>query len=764
MQIPCVRARASDSFRCGHRIPEGESARRRPAFHKGLGVLLTTLATIALAGCGGSSSKSFTLEVAPSTVSIVPGGSSQMLTVSASPTNGFSSSVSVTLSSLPAGVTASPSTLSLTPGALGQITLSASSSATPGSTMITLTGTAGTLTQNATSTLAIAAPPLTTSPSLSTTFFDFGGNLVNNTSTKTVVVVTNTGGNALTMSPTLSGDASYSIVTAQSCGASLAPSATCNMVVSYDPTVASAPNAQNAVLNMGFGDVAASTQQTISITGESATLPAGQVTATDNPQVALYTMTLPFPGSMSVNFGATTSYGFTTWSQSTDTPGGQVSIFVAGMEASTAYHMAATVQFANGLMATDSDHTFTTGALPANLKLNLTTTTTAGTTPQSGLELLNTLGSVEMTDLSGNIVWAYAEPGTQSTNIVDGVKMLSNGDILMTIGPDSQNMLSGPATANAFVEIREVNLAGDTVREISINDLNAELATATCSECHITLLTFHHDVLPLPNGHWLVLGNTAMNLSSTTTPALTNEPAQAVLGDVIVDLDQNLQPVWAWNEFNHLDPNRHPMSFPDWTHTNALLYSPDDGNILVSIRHQNWVLKVNYANGTGDGSILWHLGEGGDFALKGGIDPTDWQYAQHGPSFASPNTTGVFSLALMDNGDDRVFPSGVTCGGTGGPACLYSTVPVFRIDETGKTATLTFHHIFPPAQYSLWGGNAEQLANGDIEYDLCGLGSNSTVTEETPEATPQTVWTLTSTGANLYRAFRIPSPYPGVQW
>ena len=72
-----------------------------------------------------------------------------------------------------------------------------------------------------------------------------------------------------------------------------------------------------------------------------------------------------------------------------------------------------------------------------------------------------------------------------------------------------------------------------------------------------------------------------------------------------MDLDQNMQPVWAWNEFNHLDVNRHPYMFPDWTHTNAVIYSKDDGNILVSMRHQNWIIKVNYANGTGDGTLSY---------------------------------------------------------------------------------------------------------------------------------------------------------------
>jgi len=65
--------------------------------------------------------------------------------------------------------------------------------------------------------------------------------------------------------------------------------------------------------------------------------------------------------------------------------------------------------------------------------------------------------------------------------------------------------------------------------------------------------------------------------------------------------------------------NRRPMGFPDWTHTNAILFSPDDGNLIVSVRHQNWVVKVDYANGVGTGDILWKLGYQGDFTLVGGM-------------------------------------------------------------------------------------------------------------------------------------------------
>ena len=63
-----------------------------------------------------------------------------------------------------------------------------------------------------------------------------------------------------------------------------------------------------------------------------------------------------------------------------------------------------------------------------------------------------------------------------------------------------------------------------------------------------------------------------------------------MLGDALVDLDQNHNPVWVWDTFDHLcsatvttpclDINRHPLDFPDWTHSNALVYSPDDGNLF----------------------------------------------------------------------------------------------------------------------------------------------------------------------------------------
>ncbi len=232
-------------------------------------------------------------------------------------------------------------------------------------------------------------------------------------------------------------------------------------------------------------------------------------------------------------------------------------------------------------------------------------------------------------------------------------------------------------SAGTLSVLREIDLAGNIVQQVTLDELNQRLPAAGFN---LQLADIHHDVTILPNGHFLLIAS----LFKQFAPVMGETGPQNVLGDAIIDLDADMNPVWVWNEFDHMDVNRHPYLFPDWTHTNAVVYSPTDGNILVSIRHQNWVIKVNYADGTGDGSILWHLGEGGDFTLMNGTDPTDWEYAQHSPAIVGNNSAGTFQLTLMDNGDDRIFPPGVTCGTGSAPPCLYTTIPIFQIDEAAK--------------------------------------------------------------------------------
>ena len=477
----------------------------------------------------------------------------------------------------------------------------------------------------------------------------------------------------------------------------------------------------------------------------------GQVAATANVQVASYTVSPAAPGNVSVQFGTDMNYGLTTWTQPVPTGGGAVSLFVAGMKGNTLYHMRGVVQFPDGSQYMDPDLTFTTGAYPAAQMPVITATTTSGMTPQSGVELLDlvfgtgTVSPVAITDLNGNILWSY-NPGLGNGFLANPIKLLPNGHFLIIF------------TQSAVIDglnsiLQEVDLSGKLIWQMTAADLNKALAAATCAGCDITVIGMHHDFVMLPSGHLVVLASTQQVISGTT-----------VTGDVIIDLDENHNPVWLWNEFDHLDVNRQPMGFPDWTHSNAVIYSADDGNLIISVRHQNWLLKVDYNNGAGTGNILWKLGYQGDFTLMEGTDPTDWFYAQHGPSFATTNTTGQFSLALFDNGNDRVFPTGQVQCTTVGSATCYSTVPVLEIDETAKTATPTFHPMAPA--FSFFGGNNAVLKNGNVEYceSAGGPGISGDIYEVTQSSNSQTVWHMLITGQYAYRGQRIPSFYPGVQW
>lgn len=477
----------------------------------------------------------------------------------------------------------------------------------------------------------------------------------------------------------------------------------------------------------------------------------GTISTTNEPQVALYTIAPPSDAKVTIQFGTDTSYGLATWTRETPAGGGPVGIYVAGMRANTQYHMRAVLQFADGSTVNDADHAFTTGAFPTANLPNLVASTAPGMAPHPGVELLSINAGPVVTDLAGRVLWGYGAP---SGLVSMGVRLMPNGDFLVNSIKVGGNVPDGTDSV-----LKELDLGGNLVWSMTAAQLNQALAGATCSGCNITVIGTHHDFAALPNGHIILIAaeeRTISGLNGYSTP-------QTVDGDALIELDQNHKPVWVWSEFDHLDVNRHPVGLPDWTHTNGVVYSPDDGDLILSSRHQSWVFKIDYRDGAGTGNVLWKLGYQGDFTLQGGADPVDWQYGQHDANVISTNSSGVFQMIMFDDGFVRVMDSnGDLCGATGQPPC-YSRVPVFQIDEIGKTATLQWAENLSPV-YSFWGGSSRGLANGDVEFDDCSLGANSAIYEVTKTATPEIVWQMQITGANTYRGVRMGSLYPGVQW
>jgi hypothetical protein len=194
------------------------------------------------------------------------------------------------------------------------------------------------------------------------------------------------------------------------------------------------------------------------------------------------------------------------------------------------------------------------------------------------------------------------------------------------------------------------------------------------------------------------------------------------------------------------------------------------------MRHQSWILKIDYNNGTGSGNVIWKLGYQGDFALtQQGVptdDPSLWFSYQHFPSIVTQDSTQT-TLAIWDNGDNRVVDSaGDICQNYANgsiPAC-YSRATVFKIDENARVADLLWAD--PTEYFGIWGGSINQLSNGNVEFDLNAPlvppapDVASMIQEVTQTDNPQVVWQMqiSPIAQNAYRAYRVPSLYPGVTW
>ncbi|MFN2384752.1 MAG: aryl-sulfate sulfotransferase [Thermoanaerobaculia bacterium] len=330
------------------------------------------------------------------------------------------------------------------------------------------------------------------------------------------------------------------------------------------------------------------------------------VQPTNNPQVANFTITPPPNTKVTVDFGTDTTYGRSTAPVPAPPGGGAISILVAGMLPSTTYHMRGFIQWQDGRFLSTQDLTFATGPLPAGILPTLTAATAPGGSPSPGVELVNVIDPIGLsvvTDLAGNIVWYYDNAADKSWGgYAFPIRPLKNGNLIASI---TNLYMSGvPKTIPYNSVLREIDLAGNPLRELSLSGLKAALSTLKTPKGSIVdPLVYSHDVLPLWNGHTILIVQQRKKVNLTLPPG---PGVFDVLGDALVDLDENFKPVWVWSAFDYLDPDRHPYEFDktpddwDWTHCNCVELAPD-GNLVLSTRNQNWVLKLDYQGGGGTG-------------------------------------------------------------------------------------------------------------------------------------------------------------------
>ena len=301
--------------------------------------------------------------------------------------------------------------------------------------------------------------------------------------------------------------------------------------------------------------------------------------------------------------------------------------------------------------------------------------------------------------------------------------------------------------------LREIDLAGYTVRETNIDAINAQLAVRRLEPIY----SLDHDALRLPDGDTVVIGTTQRTIN-----------LQDVEGAMLLVLDANFQVVWVWDAFSHLDPQQwQPIlggtcadadggtglcavpdrQAEDWLHANAVGWSPDDHDLLLSLRHQDGVIKINYRDGQGDGQVVWRLGHNGDFTLAS-ADPFPWFSHQHNVYYSDPTT-----LVAFDNGNTR-------CEGQS-PARCHSRGQVLALDEIHHQARLVLN--VDLGGYSFAVGSAQRLANGNYVFtsgiEAVRRGYAGRSIEVAPDGKVVYVQGINTAE---YRAYRESSLYDGL--
>lgn len=510
-------------------------------------------------------------------------------------------------------------------------------------------------------------------------------------------------------------------------------------------------------IKAGFGTVAV-TEATVPFSVHSRIV-EGQavVTPTGHPLVALYSAPPCQSGGSRVEFRADTAWPWQATSWKPCNRERSTNFFVAGMRADTTYVMQH-VTVDGSLVERGPLRTYRTGTPTRGFPqfavldpIDARSSLTDDVLFQSVLSVFRPEHTITVaTDLAGRVLWYYDKLlWSVNRGFAYATRPLAGGTVLILASCCN-------LTGNLLYEI---DLAGNTLRQTNADRVNEQLSALGEDR----ILGMHHDAMRLPNGDTLVLGMLERTISQPGAEPLPT------LGDMIIALDDNWQVKWTWNAFKKLDVGRKAVlnetclvaygpvcaastdSAHDWLHSNSIAYSPSDGNLLLSMRHQDWVIKIDYRNGTGTGDVIWRLGKGGDFQLPPGTPASSWFSHQHDARYV-----GVNQIAVFDNGNTRCAPTGPPI-----PGC-HSRGQVLEIDEARRTATLALNADL--GNYSERQGSAEKLQNGNFNfmsgYEL-KFGSEPTGPfSRSIEVQPDgAVNSVLATGESMYRSYRMRSLY-----
>jgi hypothetical protein len=425
-----------------------------------------------------------------------------------------------------------------------------------------------------------------------------------------------------------------------------------------------------------------------------------------NPIGAMVDVVAPGSVRARIEHGDTTVYGERTPDVALSASGA-ATIPIIGLSPNTATHLRAVATTEDGAEARSPDVVFGAGSLPVGVPASITVTTST-----AGLEGYVLAGLYDepkssfvatMIDRKGRVRWFWAPPGkTMGPAHFDRVR---GNFLVMDAGDD------------AFCEL---DLAGDVKKRWH----------DTASRDGID----GHDFQLLPNGNALMLGWEYRSVDSR--PLFPNGAKDSIRADHTIDeIDEAGAVKFHWSSYDHIGldevlvgPNFDPTNF-HVVHANSVEVLPD-GNLIASFRTTSSIVKIDRQTGR----VVWRLGgKKSDFSFVD--DPFSGFSQQHDPHFLKDG-----ELLLFDNGNQH--------------EPRVSRVVRYRLDESARTARLTWEYRHAPDVFSPIAGSARMLPSGNVLI----AWAHGLITEV--DESKRVVWEASTVPLALYRALYAPSLYP----
>ena len=380
------------------------------------------------------------------------------------------------------------------------------------------------------------------------------------------------------------------------------------------------------------------------------------------PLAALLSLSTDEPTEMTVRIAdgertwdATSSDGFAT----------EHSLMVLGMRPGRVHHISAVVNDQSGNVSETRPLPLEMPRLPADLAhpeliISNPELMEPGVTlfslfllPAGGEEPDDFISTLYIVDDRGEIIWYY-----RTELEVGDSRRLKNGNLLLSGGDASRGV--------------EINMLGDVVQQWHAVGTAKDVPEGSTA---VETGSLHHDIGEMPSGNLLALSSELRVMeeypTSETDPAAP-PGAGSVIGDVIVEFLRDGTVVREWKLLDILDPYRigydsldggfwtvryggqiedlEAEPIRDWAHANALIYDPSDDSYIVSLPHQDAVVKIDRDTG----ELVWILGSPDNWQEPWSsrrlqpVGELEWQYHEHGPSLTATGT-----IVLFDNGGPR---------------------------------------------------------------------------------------------------------------